>query len=183
MSEARTVPLARLLRPAAPAPSPDEIRAEAEAQAHADADREWSARLADAEARHAADAAQAAGALASRSALTDNLLAALEERFAESLATLAHALARQVLGADPRLRPETLRALVADALAALPEGAAGTLHLSPQDVSALAPPPGWQLRPDPALSPGTVRAEAGPALARAGLALRLDALQAGPDRS
>jgi flagellar biosynthesis/type III secretory pathway protein FliH len=181
MSEAQPVPLARLLRPAPAAISTfmdDDRLADAGARARAEADHEWRARLTEAEEQHAKAMAQADEVLAQRERLTANLLAALDSQFAGSLATLAHAIVRQILEAEPPFPAETLRALVAEAIAALPEGEAGTIHLAPRDLPGFAPPAGWRFQADPALGSGTVRVEAGPALARAALSLRLEAFGA-----
>lgn len=184
MSDAQPVPLARLLRPSSaalpvilPTPQEDDRLAEAEARARAEAVSEWQARLAAAEDRHAKVIAQADEALARQEQLTRDLLAALDRQFADSLAELAHAIVRQLLDAEPPFPADTLRALVAEAIAALPAGKAGTIHLAPQDLPGFAPSAGWRVQADPALGSGTIRVEAGPALARAGLSLRLEALR------
>ncbi|TPE60147.1 hypothetical protein FJQ54_12110 [Sandaracinobacter neustonicus] len=181
MSEARPIPLARLFRtaPLPPAPpSEAEVRASAEAHARAEADAEWGAHVAALEAAHAAELARVGSASAQQQVLSAELVAALEGRFAQALASLAFDIARQLMAAEPSLPSETLHMLIAEALAALPEGAAGVLHLAPDSLPHVTPPPGWRLHADPSLQQGSIRAEAGPALARASLPLRLEALAA-----
>ena len=180
MPDVRAIPLARLLRsiPAVPARAEADIHAEAEAIARAQADTEWGRHVATLEVAHAADIARLGEAASAERALAASLIGALEVQFAEALCALALAINRQLLAAEPAIPAETLHALIADALSALPEGATGTLHLSPADLPTVTAPSGWRLHADPVLAPGTLRAEAGPALSRASLQLRFDRLAA-----
>ena len=180
MPHVRAIPLARLLRsiPAIPTPAEADIRAEAESSARAQADSEWGSHVAALEAAHAAEIERLGEAATAQRALTASLIDALEAQFADALCTLALAINQQLLAATPAIPPETLHALIADALATLPEGAAGTLHLSPEDLPHVSAPSGWQLHADPALAAGTLRAESGAALARAGIRLRFERIAA-----
>ena len=80
---------------------------------------------------------------------------ALDEAMAEALAPLVLAVARALLAIEP---PQQLVArLAAQAIAALPEGSAGTLRIAPgQPHPAVA---GWAVVEDESLPPATVRAE------------------------
>ena len=178
--DVRAIPLARLLRniPAVPPRAQADIRAEIEAVARAQADAEWGRHVATLEAAHAVEIARLGEAATAERALAASLIDALEAQFKDALCTLALAINRQLLHAEPAIPAETLHALIADALAALPEGAAGMLHLSPTDLPHVAAPSGWRLHADPALAPGSLRAESGPALSRASLQLRFDRLAA-----
>lgn len=148
-------PLARLLGLAPPLPEPPrEDAVEAYAAGFADG-------IAEAEARHAAElaaqqAAQEEGRRAAEAAF-DRLLADA----ADCLAEAGLAIAAAVLGTRPAIPADTLRALVAEALAAAPAGATGTLRLPaalpPAAQAAL--PAGWRIVVDPGLAPGEVRAE------------------------
>lgn len=178
--EAERVPISTLLQgaqrpppPAAP-PSPElletarragEENARLGLQSRIDA---LEAELEEATAQHARNL-QAAQETASR------LFAALEELLANELAGLAHAAARAVLAAEPAIAPDTLCALMADAIADLPRG---TLHV-PADMLEAARalcPDGWSAMPRAGLAPGTVEAVAGPALQRQSLENRLSGL-------
>lgn len=175
----RRVPIATLLhrpqRPAAPLPpSPELLLAERDA-GHAAAVHllqpqveALKAALSDAERRHRAE-------LEETRELAARLFAGLETLLAAELAELAHAAAQAVLAAEPALSGATLAALIADAIHGLPRG---TLHVPPEALACARPlcPEGWELRPRDGLAPGTVEAEAGPALQQQSLAGRLAAL-------
>ncbi len=105
---------------------------------------------------------------------------AITAGYADGLAAEALDIARTVLDAEPGLSRETLRSLIAEALA----GAAspGTLRVHPDMISlAVMLPPDWRMEADPALAPGTAIAESGSALALASLGNRL--AQLAPNRA
>lgn len=105
--------------------------------------------------------------------------AALETALADGVAALGLAVARAVLGAEPRLAEATIRQLVCDALSGLAEGAAGTLRMHPNDaVHAPDLPPGWVVVADTMVTSGEVLAEQGKSLSAAGLLQRLEQLRA-----
>lgn len=182
MSEAepaRRVAIATLLHlptraPAPQPPSPDLLQAE-RASGHAAALGELlpridqlEAALQEAEGRHATE-------LQSTQQLASRLVSALETVMAAELADLAHAIAAAVLAAEPATSAQTLAALLADSVRALPMG---TLHVPPElleSARALCPE-GWALEAREGLAPGTVEAVAGPALQRQSLSGRLSAL-------
>jgi flagellar biosynthesis/type III secretory pathway protein FliH len=177
------VPFSRLFAPAAlPAgPSPAARQQAAVEAAFAAGEAAGAARLlpriaaleAEVEAltvRHGAELA----AEAERSAAA---LAALEAALAGAVASIGLAAARAVLAREPALGADTLGALVAEALAGLPDGQAGTLRMHPDDaVTAPALPQGWAVLADPALAPGEMVAERGPGLSAAGVQCRLEQL-------
>lgn len=104
-----------------------------------------------------------------------HLFGALEQMLAQELGSLAHAAARAVLAAEPALSQATLCALIGDAIRDLPRG---TLHIAPdllESARALCPE-GWSLVPRADLAPGTIDAQAGPALQHQSLGNRLSAL-------
>lgn len=182
MSDARAIPIAGLFRAAPSGPPVERLLAQREAAglaagraegaaALATARADWAEARAGLEARHRAEleAAAAGFSAAARS---------LEAALAELLPELALAIARKVLEAEPRVRVEPLASLVAEALAALPAGGGGTLHLAPELAVLLPAPEGWTLAADPALAPGEVRAELGASRVRASLLGRLDQLAA-----
>jgi len=180
MSRAHAVPLARLFAPPLPdGPPPHVLRAAeleaASAGARADAQAALLPRIEQLEAELAAERAARSADAAAQAEAVGAAIAALQCSFAEAVAGLAVAIARQVLAAEPALQPETLATLVAQALEQAPEGNCGTLRLHPLHLP-LAPalPAGWRLVPDADLLPGSVVAEAGAWLARASLDLRLD---------
>ncbi|MGL6044556.1 MAG: hypothetical protein ACRC1J_11585, partial [Sandaracinobacteroides sp.] len=76
------------------------------------------------------------------------------------------------------LPPETLAALIREALSAANPGDIGTLTVHPAgiDLARSLLPAGWALAADPALAVGEALAEAGPQLAIAGLSTRLAAV-------
>ncbi len=134
--------------------------------------------------RDAADAAlraEHAGELAEARATVRCAMAALDAALAESLAELAVDLCRAVLAAEPAVAPETLRSLVAEALAALPEGALGVVSVAPDALGAAEGllPPGWRVRADASLVAGVLRAEIDAATVTASLDRRLVQLAAG----
>lgn len=174
------VPLSRLF--AGPAPPPGPSARERQQQAvdaafeagRAAAEAELLARIAELETRLAALEADTAQALAAEAARHAAILAALEPALAEAVVPLALAVAERVLAAEPTLRAETLAALVADALAGLPEGSGGALRMNPGDAArAPALPAGWTIVADPARAPGDMIAEQGASLAAAALSRRL----------
>ena len=179
------VPLSRLFAGPAPLAGPsvaERLQAVA-AAAHADGVAEAEARLLprivalESELdRLAAQHAARLEADAQRAAAT---LSALETALADTVTSLGLAAARTVLGREPALGAETLALLVAEALAGLPDGAAGRLRMHPDDMAeAPALPTGWTLVADPALAAGQVVAERGSALSAAGLAQLADRLEA-----
>lgn len=181
MSEALlAVPVAQMFMPPAPAavPTDAERRMAAEAAAReagrSDAESCLLPRIAELEQTLAAERDQHAAALATADQRFADAFAALETALVHAITDLGLAVAQAVLAAEPRLGADTVAALVADALAGLPDSAAGKLRMHPSDISA-APllPPGWVLSPDPALPPGRVIAEAGPCLSAADLSQRL----------
>lgn len=185
MSDAAlAVPLSRLfVRPAPPpaGPSPAERQRAAVAAAHAEGVAEAESRLlpriAELEAELARLATDHGARLRAEAARTAALLSALEGAMAEAVTSLGLSAARTVLGREPRLDAETLGLLVVDALAGLPDGAAGLVRMHPDDLaSAPALPAGWACAADPALAPGRVVAERGSALSAAGLEARLSQL-------
>lgn len=185
---ARAVPLTSLFQSAPEGPALDWLLAEAEARGRAEGAGEAEARLmarldADEQALAAAQADHARALAAmeeAHQAATMALATALDAALSDSLALLGIAVARAVLAAEPATGPETLSALLADVLGQLPEGAAGTLFVSPcmvQRAGAMRPA-GWRVATDPALGPGAVRADVDAASFASSLASRLAQLEA-----
>jgi flagellar biosynthesis/type III secretory pathway protein FliH len=182
MSEpGRGVPLSRLFgRPQAPCgPPPAELQQQAVEAAfeagRATGEAALLPRLAALEAELSDAHTRNAQTLATAAARADAVVAALDQALAGAVATLALAIARQVLGAEPTLGAETIHALVAEALAGLPAGAAGVLRMNPADAAhAPAVPTGWIVIADAARSPGDVLADCALGISAAGLSLRLD---------
>lgn len=127
-----------------------------------------------ADARQQSQMAQQAGALAAATATQETMLQAV----AESLVELGLAIARAAIAAEPLARPETLRSLVAEALAAAPAEATGTVAIASAALPAEAIPAGWMVVVDPALPVGTVRATVGAASFTASFDRRLSQLSA-----
>lgn len=174
------VPLSRLF--AEPTPPPGSSARERQQQAvdaafkagRAAAEAELLPRIAELEARLETLQAEMAQALEAEARRCDAMLAALEPALADAVVPLALAVAERVLAAEPTLRAETLAALVAEALAGLPEGSGGALRMNPGDAArALALPAGWTIVADPARAPGDMIAERGASLAAAALSRRL----------
>lgn len=115
---------------------------------------------------------RAAAAEAALRAASEHALQALEDAYLESLAPLAVAIARAVLAAEPALGTATLQSLLGEALSALPRGAAGTLFLAPGTAHP-ALPHGWGIIEDPAIAPGTLRAQVDATVVTASLERRL----------
>lgn len=100
---------------------------------------------------------------------------AMEQAFAAAVTQTAIGVAKAVLGAEPELPEHTLRSLIDDALAAIPEGQMGTLRMNAETLERARRwlPAGWHAVADPALSAGEVLAEAGAAMALSGIDRRL----------
>jgi flagellar biosynthesis/type III secretory pathway protein FliH len=186
MSEAvLAVPVSRLFGQPVGVAEPSEAVRQQEAlelafeEGRAAAVAELGGRIAELEAEGAAlrETHAAAGEAAARASAA--AFAALEAALADGVAALGLAVARAALGAEPKLEAVTIRQLVSDALAGLPEGAAGSLRMHPDDA-AHAPdlPSGWVVVADAALGPGHVLAERGSSLSAAGLYQRLEQLRA-----
>jgi len=185
----RTVPFTDLFRIGAPAAASaqtnDALNAAAAGKAFAEG--ETAARSAAAEAR----AAQAAGhdrtikaietrhaaAMAALQSANDQSLQAIETAWAESLVAIAIAIARSITEVEPAIAGETVQSLLREALAALPEGAAGTLFLPP-GAPRPTPPAGWHIAEDPTLPAGTLRARADASVITASLDRRFAQLGA-----
>lgn len=110
-------------------------------------------------------------------------LAAVERELADDVLTLALDIARQVLRREAQRDPALLLPAVREALRALAEGASQiTLHLHPDDASALAPhldglaATPCKLQPDAALPRGSCRVEADTGVIDAGFAARWQAV-------
>jgi hypothetical protein len=84
--------------------------------------------------------------------------AALLDAVAADLAGLALSIAQAVLAAEPRTRPETLAALVREALADVPAEARGTLLFPPDTPLPDTLPTGWDSETDARVPPGEVLA-------------------------
>jgi flagellar biosynthesis/type III secretory pathway protein FliH len=156
-------------------PTADELQKQGFAAGRAAADAEWQPRFEALEATFYAARDDATARAAQQEAQARAAADALHALFATELARLAHAIAAQVLAAQPAIAPETLAALIHQALAAAAPGDTGTLHVAPallEHTRALLPA-GWALAADPALAPGELLAETGPLIAIATLADRL----------
>ncbi|WP_194744622.1 FliH/SctL family protein [Thermaurantiacus tibetensis] len=150
--------------PPPPPPDPEALFRDGFEAGVAAARAEAEAALAAAEERHRLERAAA-----------DAAAAALLDSLTDALAETALAVARAVLAGEPAVRPELVRRLVADVLAAAPAEARGRLHLHPEALPHLAgaEPPGWVLLGDPTLDRHEVRAELGSRQILASLAERL----------
>jgi flagellar assembly protein FliH len=105
------------------------------------------------------------------------LLAQTEETLAPRLLDLVVAMAREVIRAELRLHPESLMAVVREALAVMPSGGdAPSIHLHPDDVAWMREDPGvdpaWQLVADTGMARGSCRIEMGDGLVESDLAER-----------
>lgn len=105
------------------------------------------------------------------------LLASAEEALAPRLLDLVVAMAREVIRAELRLQPESLLAVVREALAVMPGGnEAPSIHLHPDDVAWMRDEPGldraWQLVADAGMTRGSCRIEMGDSLVESELASR-----------
>lgn len=185
MSEAvLSIPVSRLFaRPAPPAgPSAAERERAAVEAAFAAGEAAGEARamlrIAELEAELETVRGQHVGRLAAMAETHAAALHALDAALAEAVGQLGFEIARHVLAREPALGSRTVETLVADALAGLPEGGAGTLRMNPSDATdAPALPSGWVLVADPALAPGQMVAERGRSLSAAGLSQRLEQLR------
>lgn len=170
MSEAtaQTVPLRSLLGvspppKADPPPDPGILRAEGFEAGLAAGRAEAAVARAHAEAeRHAA--------LKALEAETASLLDAV----ADDLAGLGLAIATAVLAAEPHTRPETVSALVREALGAAPAEARGRLLLAPGTPVPEPLREGWAVDFDPQVPPGEVQAHLPPRAFHAALGRRLE---------
>lgn len=109
-------------------------------------------------------------------------LAALESDLAADLVTLAVDIARQVLRRELANDPQALLPAAREALRGVAEGASQLkMHVHPDDAAMLAEhldlvrSGQCELRPDPALPPGSCRVEADTGIAEAGFAQRWQA--------
>lgn len=107
----------------------------------------------------------AASRLAGLLAALQQPLAGQEEALEQAMLELATRIARGVVRTELALQPESIRAVVSEALAALPVGAANVrVRVSPQDIALLqefgAPDSAWTLQADAGLEPGDCRIEA-----------------------
>jgi flagellar assembly protein FliH len=106
------------------------------------------------------------------------LLGQTEEALAPRLLDLVVAMAREVVRAELRLQPESLIAVVREAIAAMPTGSeAPSIHLHPDDAAWMREDPAaadgaWQLVADPAVSRGSCRIEMGDSMVESDLAER-----------
>lgn len=170
----RAVGLAGLLRKGSP-PDPQAAEREREAAlelAYAQGLRDGeAAQLTAFTSAGEEQAAQHAAAIAAAFAAQQSLA----ETMAESLAELAIQVARAVIAAEPLVRPETLRSLIAEALAAAPAESGGIVLVAPNSEAASrsALPPGWTCVADPRIAAGTARAMLGPSAFTASLERRL----------
>jgi flagellar assembly protein FliH len=94
------------------------------------------------------------------------LLADAEATLAPRLLNLVVAMTREVIRAELKLQPESLMAVVREALAVMPGGTESpNIHLHPDDVAWMREDPGcnsaWQLVPDPGMARGSCRIELG----------------------
>lgn len=97
---------------------------------------------------------------------TSGLLADTESILAPRLLNLVVAMAREVIRAELKLQPESLLAVVREALAVMPGGTeAPNIYLHPDDIAWMREEPGtnaaWQLIPEPGLLRGSCRIEIG----------------------
>ena len=110
-----------------------------------------------------------------------NPLAAQEESLRAAMLELVTRIARAVIRTELRLQPESLRGVVAEALAALPLGAANVrVSVAPQDIELLRDFGGearpWTLLADDALEPGDCRIEARESVVEYSVSARFEAL-------
>lgn len=98
------------------------------------------------------------------------MISALEEALAQALPALALTVARAALGAEPS--SPLIASLAAEAVAALPEAAAGTLRIATGQPHPQLP--GWSVVEDASLPPATVHAEVDATRITATLDLRLE---------
>lgn len=184
MSEPRAIGLAGLLG-SVPPPAIEQRLAEARARgevsgsdaARAEAERQRRALIAG----HQAELADVRDRLETAERSFAATTAAIEQAFAQALADLTLSAARALTGAEPALQAAAIEAIVLELIAAVPDGAVGTL-LVPPDTPVVAPD-GWRLAVDPALPPGELRADLGTGGLAASLSDRIarlgDSLDAG----
>ncbi len=146
-----------------------------QAQGRADAEAELLPRIAALEERLASEQRGHQAQLADIRMAQETALQALQSAYAESIATLALEVTAAILATEPALAPDTVASLIAEALSTARPGDVGTLRLHPA-LAACAPelPAGWTLVTDPDIDPTTAIAEAGPSIALASLAHRLE---------
>jgi len=102
------------------------------------------------------------------------LLADTEDTLAPRLLDLVVAMAREVIRAELKLQPESLMAVVREALAVMPGGSeTPSIHLHPDDIGWVREDPGtngaWRLVPDPGMARGSCRVELGDSVVESGL--------------
>ncbi|MBU3693688.1 MAG: hypothetical protein FGM40_02525 [Rhodocyclaceae bacterium] len=105
------------------------------------------------------------------------LLVHAEEALAPRLLDLVVAMTREVIRAELRLQPDSLLAVVREALAVMPSGdGPPSVRLHPDDLAWMREEPGvdraWQLIADTGLARGSCRIEIGDSLVESGLADR-----------
>jgi flagellar assembly protein FliH len=125
----------------------------------------------------------AAARLGSLLAALQQPLATQQEELREAMLVLASRIATAVVRTELRLQPETIRAVVTEALAALPLGAANIrVAVSPADLELLRnlpeTPREWNLHGDPALRPGDCRVASSESVVEYAVSARLDELLA-----